>query len=145
MIVSAIFVILGWYQIRHHHVRTHRKMMLTAAWLGAAFFVSYVCTSLFIGDTYFGGPKWLNGPYQVFLQIHIILATIAAILGIITIRYALKATFRRHKKVAPWTATSWLIAAATGLVVFLLLFVIYPPGPSTTAVWNLILHKGPSY
>lgn len=140
MLVSAGFVIAGWYQIRHHHVRRHRRLMLTAASLGAAFFVSYVCSSLFIGDTYFGGPKTLSSPYQVFLQVHIFLATVAAVLGIITVRYALRASFRQHKKVAPWTAVSWLIAAGTGLVVFLLLFVIYPPGPSTTAIWNLVLH-----
>ncbi|WP_338055198.1 DUF420 domain-containing protein [Sulfobacillus harzensis] len=145
MLTSAGFVTAGWYQIRHRHVRRHRRFMLTGATLGAAFFVSYVAASFLIGDTYFGGPKAMAIPYQIFLQVHVLLATAAAVLGILTIRYALRAAFRRHKKVAPWTASAWLVAAGTGLVVFLLLFVVYPQGPSTTALWNLVLHSHPTH
>lgn len=144
MLASAGFVTAGWYQIRHGKVHRHRRFMLTGAVLGATFFISYVASSFLIGDTYFGGPAAMLAPYQVFLQVHVLLATASAVLGVLTIRYALRATFSRHKKVAPWTAASWLIAAGTGLVVFLLLFVVYPPGPSTTALWNLVLHSHPA-
>lgn len=144
MLTSAGFVAAGWYQIRHHRVHRHRRFMLIGAALGAAFFVSYVSASFIIGDTYFGGPQSVSLPYQVFLQVHVMLATAAAVLGVITLRLAWRARFSRHRRVAPWTAVSWMVAAGTGLVVFLLLFVIYPPGPSTTALWNLLLHHRPN-
>ncbi len=131
MIASAVVVACGWYFIRHKRIDIHRKFMLTGVSLGAAFFVSYLLSTLVIGDTYFGGPKKYNAPYQAFLQIHVLLATAAAIMGVITLRRALKGRFNQHRKIAPWTATFWFVAAATGLGVFLLLFVIFPPGPTT--------------
>ncbi len=138
MISSAVIVAFGWYFIRHKRIDIHRKFMLAGASLGAAFFVSYLLATIVIGDTYFGGPKKYNAPYQVFLQVHVLLATAAAIMGVITLRRALKGRFSQHKKIAPWTATFWLIATVTGLGVFLLLFVIFSPGPTTTSLLKIL-------
>lgn len=138
MLSSAGLVIFGWYLIRHHHVERHRKVMLTAASLGAMFFITYVVKTLFYGDTAFGGPRAYQLPYLTFLQIHTILATVAAILGIITIRRALRARFKEHRKIAPWTASAWLITAGSGLMVFLLLYVVFPPGPTSQNLIKLL-------
>lgn len=140
MILSAISVGFGWYHIRLNHRETHRKFMLTAVYLGAAFFVSYLLSTVFVGDAYFGGPKTYNLPYQIFLQVHVLLATAAAVAGIITLRYALRERFGKHKKIAPWTAIMWFIAAVTGLGVFLMLFVIFPPGPTTPNLVKILFH-----
>ncbi|WP_053960486.1 DUF420 domain-containing protein [Sulfobacillus thermosulfidooxidans] len=139
MITSAVVVAFGWYFIRHKRIDIHRKFMLTGASLGAAFFVSYVLSTFTIGDTYFGGPKKYNAPYQVFLQFHVILATAAAVMGVITLRWALRARFNKHKKIAPWTATFWFVSALTGLAVFLMLFVIFPPGPTTKSLVQILV------
>lgn len=131
MIISALLIATGWFYIRRGNRDTHKKLMLTGAGFATAFFISYVLRTLFVGDTTFSGPHGLKGPYTVFLQSHATLATVAAILGIITIRRALLGRFELHRKIGPWTASIWLIAAASGLVVFLLLYVIYAPGPTT--------------
>lgn len=140
MLASASFVAAGWVQIRRGHVHRHRRFMLTAASLGAAFFVSYLLATLTVGDTLYGGPHRYALGYQVFLQVHVILATAAAVLGVITLRLAWRRRYRRHRRVAPWTATLWFISAASGLVVFLLLFVVFPPGPHTTSLIHVLLH-----
>ncbi|MBX5467508.1 MAG: DUF420 domain-containing protein [Firmicutes bacterium] len=128
MLSSAAAVAAGWYCIRHRLVAVHRRLMLTGSVLGALFFVSYVVKTLTIGDTSFGGPAhWLPW-YLGFLQVHVLLATAAGVLGVLTLRWALRANFGRHRRVAPWTATMWFVAAGTGLVVFLLLYVVFPPG-----------------
>lgn len=131
MIVSALLILTGWIYIRRGKKDTHKKLMLTGATFATAFFVSYVLRTLLVGDTTFAGPTILKGPYQVFLQAHATLATVAAVLGIITIRRALLGRFQLHRRIAPWTASVWLVAAASGLVVFLLLYVIYSPGATT--------------
>lgn len=138
MILSALSVATGWYFIRRKKVDIHRRFMLTGATLGAAFFVSYLLSTLLIGDTFFGGPKVYSGPYQAFLLIHVFLATVAAVLGVITLRYAFRERFRSHRKVAPWTATLWFISALTGLAVFLMLFVVFSPGPSTKSLIQIL-------
>lgn len=140
MIASAVVLGLGWRAIRKHRVHQHRRYMLTAAFLGACFFVSYVVKTLVVGDSSFGGPRALSIFYQVFLQTHATLATVAGILGIITIRYALRSRFRPHRRVAPYTASLWLIAAASGLVVFLMLYVVYPTGPTMNVIKAMFGH-----
>ena len=139
MLGSAGTLIAGWVAIRRHHIHTHRRLMLTASALAVAFFLSYVVKTFTVGDTAFGGPHAWVTPYQVFLQIHTIFATLAAVAGIITLRWALRRRFRRHRQVAPWTAAGWLVTAASGLVVFLLLYVVFPTGPTTNNIVKLLL------
>jgi putative membrane protein len=131
MIVSAVLIATGWVYIRRGQRETHRKLMLTGAAFATAFFISYVLRTLFVGDTTFGGPHKYTLAYMIFLQAHATLATVAAIIGIITIRRALLERFQQHRRIAPWTASIWLIAAASGLMVFLLLYVVYAPGETT--------------
>lgn len=137
MITSAIAVATGWWLIRHRRVRAHRRAMLLGTWTGAAFLGLYVLHTALFGDTQFGGPHAWNLPYTTFLQVHSILATVAGVLGVITLRRALRRRFADHKRIAPWTATLWLIAAGSGLAVFLLLYVIFPSGP-TAPVWHIM-------
>jgi putative membrane protein len=131
IISSAIVMAFGWMKIRQGKKQVHRRLMLTATILASLFFISYVLKTVIIGDTMFGGPKGIQPAYQVFLQAHSILATVAAIMGIVTLRYALKEIFGKHKKIARWTVITWFVTAATGLVVFILLYVVYPMGPTT--------------
>lgn len=134
MLMSVVWILIGWYRVRHHQLHAHRRAMLTGSAFATAFFVTYVLKTLLVGDSTFGGPKSLNTAYMVFLQIHVTLATIAAILGVITLRYAFRRNFRSHRRVAPWTAGMWCVAAGTGLVVFLLLYVVYRPGTPENVV-----------
>jgi putative membrane protein len=131
IISSAVVMGIGWYFIRRRNVEVHRRLMLTGSILAALFFITYVLKTLIYGDTMFGGPDKWKSPYQLFLQMHSILATVAAIMGIITLRFAFKANFQSHRKLGPWTVSTWFITAVTGLAVFLLLYVIFPPGPTT--------------
>jgi putative membrane protein len=140
MILSALCVALGWYHIRRGRRAVHRRFMLAGSYLAAAFFISYVLHTLLVGDTSFGGPAAWRIPYLTFLQIHTILATVAAVLGIITLTYALRSNFSKHRRVAPWTAVSWFIAATMGLGVFLMLYIVFPSGPTTNLFRAILGH-----
>jgi putative membrane protein len=134
MLCSAGSLAAGWVSIRRHRVRAHRALMLTAALLGVLFFLSYVAHTALQGDTTFGGPAAWNLPYQAFLLVHVTLATVAGVLGVLTLRLALRRRFHAHRRIAPWTARLWLVAAGSGLVVFLMLYVVFPPGGSANVV-----------
>ncbi len=142
MLASVGWIAVGWHRIRQRRIEAHRRAMLTGASFAAAFFVTYVLKTLLVGDSTFGGPKALSGAYLGFLQVHVMLATTAAVLGVITLRYALRQNFTRHRRVAPWTAVMWFVAAGTGLVVFLLLYVVYRPGTPMNVV-RTITGEGP--
>ncbi|MBX6395384.1 MAG: DUF420 domain-containing protein [Alicyclobacillaceae bacterium] len=130
ILLSAASAAVGWYLIRRKRVEAHRRAMTLSVVLAAAFFLSYAFKTVLIGDTTFGGPVQWRFAYQVFLQIHSVLATVAAVLGFIALRFAFQGRFGSHKKIGPWAATVWFVTAATGLMVFLLLYVIYEPGPT---------------
>jgi len=141
LLSSAAAVSYGWWLIRRRRVQAHRRMMLIASALASAFFLSYVAKTVAFGDSNFGGPPSLRVFYQTFLQTHTILATLAAIFGVITLRRALRGRFSQHRRIAPWTVVMWYVATGTGLVVFLLLYVIYPPGPTSNVV-RAVLGRG---
>lgn len=131
IVISAILMAIGWVYIRRGNIQTHRRLMLTSVAFAALFFITYVLKTVLIGDTLFGGPQSWRGFYYAFLQTHSFLATVAAILGIITLVYAFREKFTTHRKFGPWTAVTWFITAITGVSVFLMLYVIFPPGETT--------------
>ncbi len=138
ILLSAVLIGAGWYAIRHGAIRWHRRLMFWGSVSASLFFLSYVFKTVVIGDTSFGGPERLKGVYTTFLDIHTTMATVVAIMGIITWRRALRWRFRLHRRIAPWTAGGWMVTAATGLTVFLLLYVIFPPGHTTGNLLKLL-------
>jgi putative membrane protein len=131
ILTSAILMAIGWRFIRKKQLEAHRRFMILGSVFAALFFTGYALHAVTVGTTSFGGPTFLRLPYEFFLQVHSILATVAAILGILVLRLAIKRNFAKHRKWGPWAVTIWLITVASGLVVFLLLYILYPPGPTT--------------
>ena len=79
IVLSAITVAIGWYQIKQRKRETHQKTMIWAAVFAVIFFVIYVSRTVFIGNTSFGGPDHIKLYYTIFLIFHIILATVGAV------------------------------------------------------------------
>ncbi|MCL6443526.1 MAG: DUF420 domain-containing protein [Alicyclobacillus sp.] len=131
IVASAICMAIGWRFIRQGRREAHRRMMLIGSVLAALFFIGYMTKTVLVGDTSFGGPAGWRAAYQTFLQIHSVLATVAGVLGIVTLVFAFRGVFRRHRKVGPWTLVIWFITAFSGVMVYLLLYVVFPPGPTT--------------
>ncbi|GLG01267.1 membrane protein [Alicyclobacillus hesperidum subsp. aegles] len=140
ILLSALCFAIGWVQIRKHRVRIHRRWMLTGVVFAALFFIIYALKTFIIGDNEFGGPKSQRVFYYTFLQAHSILATVAAVLGIVTLVFALRGRFSRHRKIGPWTVVTWFVTAATGLVVFILLYVLYTPGQAASLLHSYLGH-----
>jgi putative membrane protein len=131
ILLSAIFMAIGWGFIRKKQVEIHKRFMILGSVFATLFFIGYALRIVVVGATSFGGPEPLRLPYEIFLQMHSILATVAAILGILVIRLAIKRNFSKHRKLGPWAVSIWFVTVASGLVVFLLLYIFFPPGPTT--------------
>jgi putative membrane protein len=128
IVISAILVAFGWYHIVKGNRETHQKLMLWGAVFALAFFLIYVSRTIFVGNTSFGGPENIKLAYHLFLFFHIVLATIAAVFGINTLLHAFNQRFAKHKRIGKWTAVIWLMTAPTGVIVYVLLYVLYPGG-----------------
>lgn len=136
--ISGTLVAIGWYMIMKGRRETHQRFMVTGAVFALLFFIIYVCKTVFIGSTQFGGPQNIKVAYLIFLLIHITLATAAAVFGVITLYLAKKERFKKHRKIGRITATIWLITAPTGILVYILLYLLYPGG-ETGGLINAII------
>ncbi|CEG26694.1 DUF420 domain-containing protein [Bacillus sp. B-jedd] len=134
IVISAILVAIGWYQISKRQIEAHKKTMLAAGVAALTFFIIYMSRTVFIGNTSFGGPEHLKIYYTVFLIFHITLATLGAILGLINIYTGLKDRLNIHRKLGPFTSIVWFGTAITGVAVYLLLYIFYEGGETTSVI-----------
>ncbi|ARD49182.1 DUF420 domain-containing protein [Sporosarcina sp. P33] len=138
IVLSAILVAVGWKLIRQRKIEAHQKTMIAAAVSAVLFFIIYISRTVFIGNTAFGGPDSLKVYYTIFLIFHIVLATTGAVFGVVTIIAGLRNNLSRHRKIGPVTSIIWFFTAITGVAVYLLLYVFYKGG-ETTSVFKAIL------
>jgi uncharacterized membrane protein YozB (DUF420 family) len=130
--LSGIFVVIGFYFIQKRKIVLHRKCMLTAFVLSAIFLVSYLAhhalrTYFFgLGPTKFTGEGIIRPVYFTILTTHTILAAVIAPLIVITLYRALKGKFEMHKKLARWVFPIWLYVSITGVIVYLMLYQLFP-------------------
>ncbi|KYD04380.1 DUF420 domain-containing protein [Heyndrickxia sporothermodurans] len=134
IVISAIFVAIGWNLIRKKKIDQHKKMMTLAAIFAVVFFIIYASRTIFIGNTSFGGPDSIKIYYTVFLIFHITLATIGAVFGIISLWTGYKNRLALHRKLGPITSIIWFFTGITGVVVYLLLYVFYHGGETTSVI-----------
>lgn len=134
IVLSAILIAIGWVLIKQRKKEAHKKTMIAAAISALLFFIIYVSRTVFIGNTAFGGPDNLKVYYTVFLVFHIILATSGAVFGIVTLIAGFTNKLDRHRKIGPITSIIWFFVAITGVTVYLLLYVFYSGGPTTSVI-----------
>lgn len=134
IVISAITVAIGWNLIRQRKKEAHKKTMMLAALFAVIFFLIYASRTVFIGNTAFGGPDDIKIYYTIFLIFHITLATVGAVLGIMMLVTGFKNNFAFHRKMGPATSIIWFFTAITGVAVYLLLYVFYHGGDTTSVI-----------
>jgi putative membrane protein len=134
IVLSAITVAIGWIQIKQRKKETHKKTMSLAAVFAIIFFLIYASRTIFLGNTSFGGPADIKIYYTIFLIFHITLATIGAVFGIISLVSGFKNNLSFHRKLGPITSITWFFTGITGVAVYLLLYVFYQGGDTTSVI-----------
>ncbi len=106
--------------------------MLAAFTASVLFLVSYLSYHfglayyLHRGPTRFLDPPWFRPIYLVLLLTHTLLAAVIVPLVLITLSRALKERFPLHRKIARWTWPAWIYVSVTGVLIYLLLYVVFP-------------------
>ena len=130
--LSGILLLFGFYFILRGDVHKHRLCMLTASTLSGLFLVSYISyhslrTYYFgLGPTRFTGTGISRPIYFTILTSHTFLAATLAPFVVWTLWRALKGNFEKHKRLARLVFPVWLYVSVTGVVVYLMLYHIYP-------------------
>ena len=103
--------------------------MISAFTVSVAFFISYCVYHYHVGDVRFGGHGWIRPVYFSILVSHIMLAVAIVPLALITLGRALRGRFARHRRIARWTWPIWMYVSVTGVVVYLMVYRLYPHLP----------------
>ena len=125
---SGILITIGYLLIRRRRIRAHRACMIGAVTSSSLFLISYLTYHIGFGKgvtrfTGTGSVRWL---YFSILITHTILAVIIVPFVIVTLRRALRGEFLKHRRVARWTFPMWLYVSVTGVVVYFMLYHLYP-------------------
>lgn len=134
IVISAVLVAFGWRFIKKGQLEKHQKTMTFAGIFAILFFIIYASRTIFVGNTSFGGPDNIKIYYTLFLIFHITLATVGAVLGIISLYTGMKNRVQTHRKIGPFTSIVWFCTGITGVAVYLLLYVIYTGGETTSVI-----------
>ena len=141
--LATVLLVLGFVLIKRGHWQAHGWVMLTAFLVSCLFLVSYLTYHWTAGSVKFTHPGFIKVVYLVILLTHVVLAITVPFLAAATISFALlgigfkKASelpaedrdryLTKHRKLARWTLPIWLYVSVTGVVVYLMLYHLWPP------------------
>jgi uncharacterized membrane protein YozB (DUF420 family) len=130
--LSASFLVAGFVFIKRGNKIAHRNCMISAFVTSVIFlgcyltYHGYLAYALHRGPTRFVNPHWFHPIYLTILLTHTVLAVVIVPLIITSLWRAKMERFELHKKIARWTLPLWLYVSVTGVVVYLLLYQIFP-------------------
>jgi uncharacterized membrane protein YozB (DUF420 family) len=124
---SAILLVTGYLCIRNKKVKPHAVMMLSALTSSTAFLICYVIYHLNFPPRSIGLPSGaLRTGYLVMLATHVTLAIVMLPMIGVTLWHAAHRQFHRHLKIARPTFWVWLYVSVTGVVIYIVLYHVYP-------------------
>jgi putative membrane protein len=124
---SAVLIGTGYYFIKSGRRDAHKRMMIAAFVTSALFLISYLYYHLVLraGVTHFKGEGIWRPIYFSILISHTFLAVVVVPFVLATLSRALKGNFARHKAIARYTFPIWMYVSVTGVVIFVMLYMIF--------------------
>jgi uncharacterized membrane protein YozB (DUF420 family) len=133
--LAAVLLVVGWRLIKQGRVEAHKRTMLSAFAVSVVFLVCYVTYHVARERLYgsasvtFQGPPNVRLAYLTMLVSHVLLAACVPFLAVGTIYLGLTDQRVRHRRLARWTLPIWLYVSVTGVLVYVMLYHIYPSAP----------------
>jgi uncharacterized membrane protein YozB (DUF420 family) len=124
---SAVLLASGYRYIRRRQVVAHQRCMIAACVTSTLFLLSYLVYHYNVGSMPFRGQGWVRPLYFTILISHTILAAAIVPLVLVTLFRAWKADFVKHARIAKWTLPIWLYVSVTGVVIYWMLYQLFPP------------------
>ena len=124
--ISAVLLVTGYSFIRQKNIKAHRACMIAAFITSSLFLSSYLIYHYNVGSVKFQGQGIVRLIYFAILLTHTILAITIVPMIFVTFARALKGRFDRHRAIARWTFPIWAYVSVTGVVVYLMLYHLYP-------------------
>jgi uncharacterized membrane protein YozB (DUF420 family) len=125
----ALLLIFGFIFIRTGQITLHKTCMFAALIVSAVFLTSYLYYHIHVksgNPTPFTGQGWMRPIYFAILLSHTMLAILVTPMALFTAYKGIRGQFLKHVKVARWTLPIWLYVSVTGVIVYWMLYHLYP-------------------
>jgi putative membrane protein len=124
--LAACFLIGGFMFIKTGNRDAHRLCMVIALIISSLFLISYIIHRFYVPIFVFQGDGGVRIFYYILLISHVFLAIAIVPLIAVTVLRALRKKFTAHKNIAKWTWPIWIYVSVSGIVVYLMLYQLYP-------------------
>jgi protein SCO1/2/putative membrane protein len=131
--LAGVLLVLGYALIKRGREQAHKRVMLSAFGTSVVFLVCYLAyhsllqSNEGVAGRKFAGPDSVRPIYYAILISHVILAAAVPVLAIMVIRYGYRDDRPRHRRWAKITFPIWMYVSITGVVIYVLLYHVYPP------------------
>lgn len=133
--LATLLLLVGFRQIKRRQEAAHKWTMLACFGVSVLFLVCYLTYhfSLHALEGSAGRkfplypPPAVRYTYLIILATHIVLAAAVPFLAIGSIYYGLKDNRSKHRWLSKITFPVWLYVSVTGVIVYLMLYQLYPP------------------
>lgn len=121
IVISGIFLLIGYYFIRQRNIEMHKRCMLTATVFAGLFLIVYVARAMLYETRVFAGDGTIRTIYLVILVSHTILAILVGPFALVTLRRAFRGEYSKHRQIARITFPMWLYVVVTGWLIYWML------------------------
>ncbi|MDP7267157.1 MAG: DUF420 domain-containing protein [Pirellulales bacterium] len=129
-VLATLLLIFGYVLIKQGKEQAHKRAMLSCFGVSIVFLICYVLYHcLKGGSTEFPSypPAAIRYIYYGILWSHILLAVYVPLGAVVTIWHGLQDNRAKHLRWAKVTFPIWLYVSVTGVVVYFMLYHLYPP------------------
>lgn len=120
--LAGILLLSGFISIKRGNKELHKKLMISALIVSAAFLTSYLIYHYHVPSKKFPDLGWIKTVYLLILIPHIILAAVMVPMILKTFWHAYKQEWEKHKKIARITFPIWMYVSVTGVIVYFMLY-----------------------
>lgn len=122
--LCTVLLLYGYSLIRQGKREQHKRVMLSAFGVSIVFLICYLVYHYNVGSVPYQGQGIMRTVYFTILISHVVLAATVPVLAILTLWRAFQERFDKHRKIAKITFPIWLYVSITGVIVYLMLYVL---------------------
>lgn len=120
--IAAVLLTFGYVNIRKGRIATHKKFMVAALLVSAAFLTSYLIYHYSVPSTPYPHHDWTRPLYFAILIPHVILAALMTPFIVYIVYQAWREDFMKHRRIAKVIWPVWMFVSVTGVIVYLMLY-----------------------
>ena len=144
--LATVLLVVGLVLIKSGRVDAHKNTMIAAFGVSAVFLACYLWYHFQVGSVRFTHPGVVRYVYLAILASHVLLAVTVPFLAICQMYLGFRAVGccdgklpqsekmammdlyrQKHVRLAKWVFPIWLYVSVTGVVVYVMLYHLWPP------------------